>query len=84
MFSCSALLFLRITAWLRVSLQNSQKAHERSCCVSFGKTGWRRKERGKKSVRMCYSFTGIWKHNREFRMYLLGPQLKLDKEFVWG
>lgn len=83
MFSCSAVLFLGITAWQSVSLQNSQKAHEKNCCVSFGKTGWQRKKK-KRSVRMCYSFTGIWKDNREFRMYLLVSQFKLDKEFTRG
>lgn len=51
MFSCSAVLFLGITAWQSVSLQISQKAHEKNCCVSFGKTGWQRKK--KKEVLEC-------------------------------
>jgi len=51
MFSCSTFLFLGITAWQRVSLQNPQKAHEKNCCISFGKTGWQRKE--KKNVLEC-------------------------------
>lgn len=80
MFSCSAFLFLGIAAWLSVSLQNSQKAHEKSCSVSFGKTGWKWKER-KKSVRM---FQLYWDLEMQFRIYLFVSQLRRDKELIWG
>jgi len=58
MFSCSTFLFLGITAWQRVSLQNPQKAHEKNCCISFGKTGWQRKE--KKNVLECVTAWLYW------------------------
>lgn len=66
MFSCSTFLFLGITAWQCVSLQNSQKAHEKSCCISFGKTGWQCKKKKIKSVRMCYSFIGDLEMSESF------------------
>lgn len=59
MFSCSAFLFLGITAWLSVSLQNPQKAHEKSCCVSFGKTGWQHKDREKKVLECIAALLGF-------------------------
>lgn len=59
MFSCSAFLFLGIAACLSVSLQNSQKAHEKSCSVSFGKTGWQWKERKKKVLECVTALLGF-------------------------